>query len=203
MIGKSNSISTGKADQSGSVLIELAIILPLILVITLTSFEFTRAIHKSSIAASAGKEMASIILRQCNSTNYNTCVNQVHQNFEDFLQSVAKGIRVRINYARFSPGQTYNGFESFSGSKGAYDTWGSSTDQDGAALPAGKFSKFISESLDDENDGTDPNKFSDMDRLGEIFMIEVYIPYSPVLIFTNSIFPFPIENGLLYDATII
>ncbi len=179
-------------SNQGSVLVELALILPIIFVISLTVFEFTRAIHHLTIASSASKEFANIIKRDCpeDSSQLPTCLNSQRTNFEEYLQSIVPGTKLAVTYM-IANSDRINLVDRA--------TW--------SVTP-----QYISKHPDTVsrlplllgNDGKIKTSFSNLDRHQAIVFSECYVPYSPILVFINTIFNLPFVAGdFLYDATIV
>lgn len=78
-----------KDSQRGTVLIELALILPLILLLTLTGFDFIRLIQAKNMAASMSKELATIATRRCEREidDVQTCLEEVIYRLDDFIEN--------------------------------------------------------------------------------------------------------------------
>lgn len=176
-------------NNKGSVLVELALILPIILVISLTVFEFTRAIHHLTIASSASKEFANIIKRDCpeDPLLLGACLENQRLSFQQYLQSIVSGTELSITYlVPDSPRTAPNRNDA---------TWKT-------LFSAGDLTKSrLSQLMNGNQLKTD---YSKLDRHQSIVFSECYVPYSPILIFINSIFNLPFVSGdFLYDATII
>ena len=122
-----------------------------------------------------------------------SCVERQRANFLAFLQTIENGIDVRVNYVEVIPGDPADlGNNLIEFNTNSFNYSGSNTS---------RFGNFLSNIQ--TTTGNNVNEYSDMDRLSEIFMIEVYLPFSPVLGFVNAVLPFNIVNGQIYDATII
>ncbi len=169
-------------------LVELALILPIIFVISLTVFEFTRAIHHLTIASSASKEFANIIKRECpdDPQLLPSCLDSELIQFQEYLQTIVTGTKLAVTYLKPTGDPIAPGDRA---------TWNT-------PFHKGNISQSRLNLLLDVNKIRP--EFSNLDRHEAIVFAECFVPFSPILVFINSIFTLPyVQGSFLYDATII
>lgn len=194
---------------SGTVLVELTIIFPIILLITLTGFEFTRAIKFLKISTSFSKEMANLAIRDCSdSTTRRTCLDEKRENLEKFAQTVVPEMEIMISYIEYDTDSEKNGAGS-----GIWVNGYTLRSLDDVGNPSTNNTSNFSTFVASNKWNTYVNKLKNHLRPwkiniwvydgGELYFAECFVPYDPLFGFVTKILPFGGNNGYIYDATII
>ena len=175
--------------KKGGVLVEFALILPLMIIIAVSGFEFTRALRFLKISADLSKEIAKITLRECfdaTTTNlHQICLETNRERLENFANTIVPGVELIITYSEFNPAITdWNPPVIAIGERAP-------TDPIDFNRQTSRFQNFM-------------NTFGGTLTLHQkIYFGECFVPYQPIFTFLEAVLPFNTQNGFLYDATVI
>lgn len=186
-----NKINLAK-KQTGAVLVELALILPLIFTISLCGFEIIRALKYLKVATTFSKELANAALRNCDTTiDMQACLNKQASDLINSVGSLSAGNDAVLIITYQGLNSSENSYSASAVSSGAITS---------GNLPASRASSFISTYVSTGTTNED-NKISR--SKGNIVIGECFIKYEPVFSFAQSILPFGFSGGYLYDLTAI
>lgn len=180
-----NNLKLAKYKRQGGVLLELVIIIPFILFLSFTGFELIRSLKYLNLAATLSREIANIAYRECdpNNTNMQTCLDTYRQNLETYAITNLNldGIEIKVTYVSANSVDAWNG--NFIKSPDDATGYKHGNSDDGPT-------NFIKE-------------YSKIAYLQKGFLGECYIPYTPIVSYVDSFFPFPLQEGAIYDATFL
>lgn len=101
-------------SSAGNLLVELALVIPFFLGISLVGLEYARSIRQTHIGVSLGRELANLAFRNCSALDAGACSDclseQVLQPLSDFAQGLVQGasLSVRIEHFDTTGNQLYS-----------------------------------------------------------------------------------------------
>lgn len=174
---------------SGNVLLELALILPVAIMVVFISLEVARCIEFIQVASSLGREAASLALRECSGDaqpKLDHCLNQIRDKImQDYAGGLVPGTVVSASVYAKNP--TTSALTSgASDASGAYSTQYS----------------LSGESIVGSDVHESPNLSSGvLDEQRTVVIGEAFVPYSPMIPGLSGLFG--LSEGRFYHVTVM
>lgn len=117
------------SPETGTAILELAIVLPVLVLLALGAIEFSRALQHMQVAVAASRELASLVYRDCaadpagdpqaSAPNQAEILHKINQHIDDvkanFTENLYPGTELRVALFRRNPTtNTYQEYTSFS-----------------------------------------------------------------------------------------
>lgn len=179
--------------ETGVILVEFAIILPIILLITIGAFEITRAIRIVGVASKLSYEVAKVAIKECFDGGENigvqpfdACMQERVTGIQNLASTIVPGSRIFLNYYAV-PNTT-----------GTYSSWPIFRRFSTSATGEPAFDTSISKTTDFLN-----ARVNNLKEHRKIIVGECFLPYTPLFGYVRLFLPFRTSGSYLYDATII
>lgn len=180
-------------SHKGTIMIEFALVLPIILMISLGAFEISRAIRLVGVASKLSYEVAKVAIKECfdggekiSVQPFDVCLQEKQEGVQILAESIVPGTKIYLRY------YVTNAPVNPSGWKGD--------------KAASKYPQTDSDEFQENLDRTETFIKDNFDKLKEhrkLIVGECFLPYSPLFGFISTFLPFRTSNNYMYDATII
>jgi len=183
-----------RIDEKGAVLIEFAIVWPIMFLIVFSGIEYSRSFRNMQMAASLSREAASVAYRDCASDipgdeHLSPCLIRVRNNIERLAENLNEGSKIVISVYGIDSGSMERlGISPSIGN-------GLGTDLDNLYFDYSRFSPTAS----GINGNIDVDANFDGHR--RIVIAEAWVPFQPLLPGYASIANFLSDN--FYDSTVL